>query len=80
MNGIFINLSILDETIIDKFYIYIKDNLSNGINKERFENIKIAKEIINNPKKKVKKNKIIYTKKGGLTELELRIIKLSKTI
>jgi len=80
MNGIFINLSILDETIIDKFYIYIKDNLNNGINKERFENIKIAEEIINNPKKRDIKNKKIYTKRGDLTELELRIIKLSKTI
>ena len=73
-------VQILDETIIDKFYIYIKDNLNNGINKERFENIKIAEEIINNPKKRDIKNKKIYTKRGDLTELELRIIKLSKTI
>ena len=82
MNGTFVNLSILDEKIIDILYDYIYNNLNNKIEIERNNIINESIKIINNPPEKniIKKEEKIYIKKKDLTPLELKIIELSKTI
>ena len=79
MNGTFINLSILDEELINLFYNYIYKNLNNIINIERENTLFKLKNIKNEKNKEIVKNKI-YKKKENLTELEIKIIELSKTI
>ena len=82
MNGTFINLSILDNKLIDLLYDYINKNINNITNKERegilleLKNYKDKKNIITKNKKEYKR----YKKKENLTELDLKIIELSKTI
>ena len=79
MNGTFINLSILDEELINLFYNYIYKNLKNIINIERENTLFKLKNIKNEKNKEIVKNKI-YKKKENLTELEIKIIELSKII
>ena len=81
MNGTFINLSILDEELIDILYDYIYKNLNNKIEIERNNIIKESIEIINKPsiKKEIVKKKV-FKSKTDLTETDLKIIELSKTI
>ena len=74
-NGMFINLSILDEKYIELLYNYLNTNLNN-INYERTNIIYNTKPIKINTQKKEKK----YSKKQNLTEIELEIIKYSKII
>ena len=81
MNGTFINLSILDEELIDILYDYIFKNLNNEIEIQRNNIIKESIEIINKPKiKKEIVKKKVYKEKTDLTPLDLEIIELSKTI
>ena len=81
MNGSFVNLSILDEGLIDILYDYIYKNLNNKIEIERNNIIKESIEIINKPsvKKEIVKKKV-FKQKTDLTETDLKIIELSKTI
>jgi len=81
MNGSFVNLSILNEELIDILYDYIFKNLNNKIEIERNNIIKESIEIINKPsiKKEIVKKKV-FKQKTDLTETDLEIIELSKTI
>jgi len=89
-NGIFINLSILDDTYIKDIYNLIKTNINNKIYNEREEiltNLNKTSVIYNNiknNKKLTNKLNIIkdkkYEKINNLSDIQLQIIELSKTI
>jgi len=89
-NGIFINLSILDDIYIKDIYNLIYTNINNKIYNEREEILTIINnksEIynnINNNKKLTNKLNIIkekkYKKINNLSDIQLQIIELSKTI
>ena len=89
-NGIFINLSILDDIYIKDIYNLIYTNINNKIYNEREEILTIINnksEIynnINNNKKLTNKLNIIkekkYIKINNLSDIQLQIIELSKTI
>ena len=87
MNGIFINLTLLDEDIIEDLYIYIYEYLHNFIEENRetiMNNLKIENELKADIKKKKKPFKKEPTKKyknpPQLTDVEKYIIELSLTI
>ena len=80
MNGSFVNLSILNDELIDLLYDYIFKNLNNKIEIERNNIIKESIEIINKPIKKQIEKKKVFKQKTDLTETDLKIIELSKTI
>ena len=76
-NGIFINLSKIDKSIIDLLYDYIYDYINQNSTDEyninyyeQFTTNKIKKEI----------NTIKYKSITGLSDIEKKIIKLSKDI
>ena len=81
MNGSFINLSILNDNLINILYDYIFINLNNKIETDRLNTIRESIEIINKSNKKhlIKKEKV-FKQKTDLTETDLKIIELSKTI
>jgi len=74
-NGMFINLSKLDISIIDKLYEYIVNYTDIDNNDNSIEFYKINVNTSNNNKKKQ-----TYIKKEKLSEVEKQIIKLSKDI
>ena len=76
-NGIFINLSKLDEDIINIIYGNIKNNDYNDIDIEKNNNIKIYKKIINN---KIVIHKKQYLKFENLDDNDIELIKYSKKI
>ena len=87
MNGIFINLTLLDEDIIDDLYIYIYEYLNNYIEENRetlLNNLKIENELIEINRKKnkpfIKKQTKKYKNPPELKDIEKNIIKLSLTI
>ena len=87
MNGIFVNLTLLDRDIIDDLYNYIYEYLHNYIEENRdtiLNDLKIENELKSIEKKKNKividKPKKIYKKPPELTDVEQNIIELSKKI
>jgi len=87
MNGIFINLTLLDQYIINDLYNYIYEYLHNYIEGNRdivLNNLKIEYELKEVEKKKNKMYKKEPTKKyknpPQLTDVEKDIIELSKQI
>lgn len=88
-NGIFINLSILDKNFIDDIFFIISHNINNKIYNDReklltkYNNCNnITNDIKNNNKNDNKNNKetIVLKKIKNLSEIQLDIIELSKTI
>ena len=87
MNGIFVNLTLLNEDIIDDLYNYIYEYLHNFIEENRetiINNLKIEielKAITKKIKKPFKKEPTkIYKNPPQLTDVEKNIIELSKQI
>jgi len=87
MNGIFINLTLLDEHIIEDLYKYIYEYLHNFIKEDRetvLNNLKIENELIKKNKKirkpLIKKQTQKYKIPPQLTDVEKNIIELSLTI
>ena len=85
MNGIFINLTLLDEHIIEGLYKYIYEYLHNFIEENRETIINNLK--IENDSKSIKKKKQFqrepakkYKSPPKLTDIEKDIIELSLTI
>jgi len=89
-NGIFINLSILDDKYIIDIYNLIYNNTNNEIYNEREELLAKYNEnniiLSDNSKKKKLTNKFKNIKEiknikiDGLNDIQLKIIELSKTI
>ena len=77
-NGIFINLSKIDSSIIDIFYDYIYNYINNNSSKEY--NIEYYKEINSNNIFNKKVNTVKYKTYTELNNIEKQIIKLSKDI
>ena len=87
MNGIFVNLTLLDRDIIDELYNYIYEYLHNYIEENRdtiLNDLKIENELKSIEKKKNKPHinllKKIYKEPPQLTDVEQNIIELSKKI
>ena len=87
MNGIFVNLTLLDRDIIDELYNYIYDYLHNYIEENRdtiLNDLKIENELKSIEKKKnkpyINQPKKIYKEPPQLTNIEKDIIELSKKI
>jgi len=87
MNGIFINLTLLDEHIIEGLYKYIYEYLHNFIKEDRetvLNNLKIENELIKKNKKirkpLIKKQTKKYKNPPELTDVEKNIIELSLNI
>ena len=76
-NGIFINLSKIDKSIIDLFYDYIYNYINQNSTDEH--NINYYEQFTTNKIKK-ETNTIKYKSITGLSEFEKNIIKLSKDI
>ena len=76
-NGIFINLSKIDKSIIDLFYDYIYDYINQNSTEEY--NINYYEQFTANKIKK-EANTIKYKSITGLSDVEKNIIKLSKDI
>ena len=75
-NGIFINLSKINENMIDKIYNNIKNNFYITDNIRNIEITKYKKSLsVKNPEKKV-----IYKKFENLSESDLQTINYSKKI
>jgi len=87
MNGIFFNLTLLEEDMIEDLYIYIYEYLHNFIKENRetiIKNLKIENDLKSIEKKKKKPVQREPTKKyknpPKLTDIEKDIIELSLTI
>jgi len=78
-NGIFINLSKIDDIHIDILYKYINEKSYNVFEEERDEIILNYMQIANT-NKTVDKSKIKYKQIENLSKIDLEIIELSKTI
>ena len=76
-NGIFINLSKIDNNTIDKIYDNIKNNVNN-IDNERYIEIKKYENLLSNKSDKLEKRK--YIKFENLSDLDIEIIEYSKKI
>jgi len=76
-NGIFINLSKIDKSIIDLFYDYIYNYINQNSTDEY--NINYYEQFTTNKIKK-KTDTIKYKTITGISDVELNIIKLSKDI
>lgn len=76
-NGIFINLSKIDKSIIDLFYDYIYNYINQNSTDEY--NINYYEQFTKNTIKK-KSDTIKYKIITGLSDVEKKIIKLSKDI
>ena len=84
-NGIFINISLLSDEIIDDLYVILYNYINNKVDydrekkiKEIQENINIKKELSNENIKIHKNNK--YKKLNNLNKIELFILNNSKKI
>ena len=89
-NGIFVNLSILDDKNIDIMYEYMSEKKYDTFEQKRDKQIKNYKNIAET-EKDIKKDKDIketidknikktFKKIDNLTDIDLQIIELSKTI
>ena len=78
-NGIFINLSKIDDIHIDILYKYINEKSYNVFEEERDEIILNYMQIANT-NKTIDKSKIKYKQIKNLSDIDLEIIELSKTI
>ena len=76
-NGIFVNLSKIDDNIIDKIYNNIKNNINN-IDNERYIEIKKYQNLLSNKSNKLEKRE--YIKFENLSDLDMKIIEYSKKI
>ena len=81
-NGIFINLSILNEEFIDKLYDYIKYDLNTEFDDRRnlLMNYTEITTTVDIKKKKKKKIEILNKNKEDISDIDTLIIDLSKTI
>jgi hypothetical protein len=82
-NGIFINITLLSEDIIDEMYNIIFNYINNKIDYDRDKKIKeMQTDIINleNLEKDKPKTKVVYEKFKNLTDLEIFILNNSKEI
>jgi len=80
-NGLFVNLSKIDDKHIDILYKYIHEKSYNIFEQEREEIISNCIEITNKNKNKNKMNIIkTYKQIENLSDIDIQIIELSKTI
>jgi len=80
-NGLFVNLSKIDDKHVDILYKYIHEKSYNIFEQEREEIILKCIEITNkNTNKTIDKSKIKYKQIKNLSKIDLEIIELSKTI
>ena len=78
-NGLFVNLSKIDDEHIDILYKYIHEKSYNIFEQER-EEIILNYTQITNKNKTNEKNKKTYKQMENLSDIDLQIIEYSKTI
>ena len=83
-NGIFINITLLDENIINDLYDIIFNYINNKVDYDRDEKIKEIKNDIENlenfDNKSIVKTKFSYKKLINLTDFDLFVLNKSKEL